>query len=252
MDQIKKKITIITVVKNAENTLENCIKSVLSQNYNNLEYIVVDGNSSDRTKEIINKYKNNISRIIIEDDDGIWDAMNKGIKLADGEIIGFLNSDDYYFNNTLEIVNNYFSKNNIDFLFGSVEKYKLMHGYSSWKIHFSFGFYTSHSVGFFINRKKHLDIGLYNKKYLSADLDFFYKMIVKFKLRGMGSKKDEIFGKFTKGGFSSKINYVDHLLDLNKIRIDNKQNSIIVYFLFFIKIIKKPIKFVKGIFDKFN
>jgi len=178
--------------------------------------------------------------------------MNKGIKLADGEIIGFLNSDDYYFNNTLEIVNNYFSKNNIDFLFGSVEKYKLMHGYSSWKIHFSFGFYTSHSVGFFINRKKHLDIGLYNKKYLSADLDFFYKMIVKFKLRGMGSKKDEIFGKFTKGGFSSKINYVDHLLDLNKIRIDNKQNSIIVYFLFFIKIIKKPIKFVKGIFDKLN
>ena len=249
---MKKKITIITVVKNAENTLENCIKSVLSQNYNNLEYIVIDGNSSDRTKEIINKYKNNISRIIIEDDDGIWDAMNKGIKLADGEIIGFLNSDDYYFNNTLEIVNNYFSKNNIDFLFGSVEKYKLMHGYSSWKIHFSFGFYTSHSVGFFINRKKHLDIGLYNKKYLSADLDFFYKMIVKFKLRGIGSKKNEIFGKFTKGGFSSKINYIDHLLDLNKIRIDNKQSSIIVYFLFFIKIIKKPVKFVKGIFDKLN
>ncbi|MDC0364502.1 glycosyltransferase [Candidatus Pelagibacter sp.] len=252
MDQIKKKITIITVVKNAENTLENCIKSVLSQNYNNLEYIVIDGNSSDRTKEIINKYKNNISRIIIEDDDGIWDAMNKGIKLADGEIIGFLNSDDYYFNNTLEIVNNYFSKNNIDFLFGSVEKYKLMHGYSSWKIHFSFGFYTSHSVGFFINRKKHLDIGLYNKKYLSADLDFFYKMIVKFKLKGMGSKKEEVFGKFTKGGFSSKINYIDHLIDLNKIRIDNKQSSIIVYFLFFIKIIKKPIKFIKGIYDKLS
>ena len=252
MDQIKKKITIITVVKNAENTLENCIKSVLSQNYNNLEYIIVDGNSSDRTKEIINKYKNNISRIIIEDDDGIWDAMNKGIELADGEIIGFLNSDDYYFNNTLEIVNNYFSKNNIDFLFGSVEKYKLMHGYNSWKIYFSFGFYTSHSVGFFINRKKHLDIGLYNKKYLSADLDFFYKMIVKFKLKGMSSKKEEVFGKFTKGGFSSKINYIDHLIDLNKIRIDNKQNSIIVYFLFFIKIIKKPIKFIKGIFDKLS
>ena len=252
MDQIKKKITIITVVKNAENTLENCIKSVLSQNYDNLEYIIIDGNSSDRTKEIINKYKNNISRIIIEDDDGIWDAMNKGIKLADGEIIGFLNSDDYYFNNTLEIVNNYFSKNNIDFLFGSVKKYKLMHGYNSWKIYFSFGFYTSHSVGFFINRKKHLDIGLYNKKYLSADLDFFYKMIVKFKLKGMGSKKEEVFGKFTKGGFSSKINYIDHLLDLNKIRIDNKQSSIIVYFLFFIKIIKKPIKFIKGIFDKLS
>jgi hypothetical protein len=127
-----------------------------------------------------------------------------------------------------------------------------MHGYTPWKIHFSFGFYTSHSVGFFINKKKHLEIGLYNKKYLSADLDFFYKMIVKFKLMGVASKKEEIFGKFTKGGFSSKINYIDHLIDLNKIRIDNKQNSIIVYILFFIKIIKKPIKFIKGIFDKLS
>ena len=248
----KKRITIITVVKNAENTLENCIKSVLRQNYDNLEYILIDGNSSDQTVKIINKYKNNINRIIVEEDDGIWDAMNKGIKIANGEIIGFLNSDDYYFNNTLDTVNNYFSKNNIDFLFGSVEKYKLMHGYTPWKIHFSFGFYTSHSVGFFINRKKHLEIGLYNKKYLSADLDFFYKMIVKFKLMGVASKKEEIFGKFTKGGFSSKINYIDHLMDLNKIRIDNKQSSIIVYFLFFIKIIKKPIKFIKGIFDKLS
>ena len=246
------KITIITVVKNSEQTIERCIKSVINQNYDNIEYIVIDGGSKDKTVDVLDKYKNKIQRLVIEKDNGIWDAMNKGINLAKGDIIGFLNSDDYYYENSLKIVNDYFNNYKIDFLFGTVEKYKLMHGYSSWKIHFSFGFYTSHSVGFFINRKKHLDIGLYNKKYLSADLDFFYKMIVKFKLRGMGSKKEEIFGKFTKGGFSSKINYIDHLLDLNKIRIDNKQSSIIVYFLFFIKIIKKPIKFVKGIFDKFN
>jgi glycosyltransferase involved in cell wall biosynthesis len=252
MEQIKKKITIITVVKNAQYTLENCIKSVLAQNYNNLEYIIIDGNSSDGTKEILNKYKNNISKIITEKDDGIWDAMNKGIKIASGEIIGFLNSDDFYFDNTLEMVNKYFSKNEIDFLFGSVQKYKLMHGYSPWKIHWSFGFYTSHSVGFFIIKKKHLEVGLYNKKYLSADLDFFYKMIVKCKMKGMASKKKEIFGKFTKGGFSSKINYIDHLIDLNKIRIDNKQNFLFVYFLYFIKIIKKPFKFIKGIIHKFN
>lgn len=246
------KITIITVVKNSEQTIERCIKSVINQNYDNIEYIVIDGGSKDKTVDVLDKYKNKIQRLVIEKDNGIWDAMNKGINLAKGDIIGFLNSDDYYYENSLKIVNDYFNNYKIDFLFGTVEKYKLMHGYSSWKIHFSFGFYTSHSVGFFINRKKHLDIGLYNKKYLSADLDFFYKMIVKFKLRGMGSKKEEIFGKFTKGGFSSKINYIDHLLDLNKIRIDNKQSSIIVYFLFFIKIIKKPIKFVKGIFDKLN
>ena len=174
--------------------------------------------------------------------------MNKGINLASGEVLGFLNADDYYYDNTFEIVNNYFSNNNIDFLFGSVEKYKLMHGYSPWKVRWSFGFYTSHSVGFFIKTKKHLEVGLYNKKYLSADLDFFYKMIVKYKMLGIGSKKDEVFGKFQKGGFSSKIKYLDHLIDLNKIRIDNDQNTLFVYFLFVIKIIKKPIKFLLSLY----
>ena len=189
MDQLKKKITIITVVKNSEKTIERCIKSVLSQNYNNLEYIIIDGNSSDGTEKIINKYKNQITKIIIAEDSGIWDAMNRGINLASGEVLGFLNADDYYYDNTFEIVNNYFSNNNIDFLFGSVEKYKLMHGYNPWKVRWSFGFYTSHSVGFFIKTKKHLEVGLYNKKYLSADLDFFYKMIVKYKMQGIEFKK---------------------------------------------------------------
>ncbi|MDB2500706.1 glycosyltransferase [Candidatus Pelagibacter bacterium] len=248
MNQLKKKITIITVVKNSEKTIERCIKSVLSQNYNNLEYIIIDGNSSDGTEKIINKYKNQITKIIIGEDSGIWDAMNKGINLASGEVLGFLNADDYYYDNIFEIVNNYFLNNNIDFLFGSVEKYKLMHGYNPWKVRWSFGFYTSHSVGFFIKTKKHLEVGLYNKKYLSADLDFFYKMIVKYKLLGIGSKKDEVFGKFQKGGFSSKIKYLDHLIDLNKIRIDNDQNTLFVYFLFVIKIIKKPIKFLLSLY----
>ena len=248
MYKLKKKITIITVVKNSEKTIERCIKSVLNQNYNNLEYIIIDGNSSDGTEKIINKYKNQITKIIIGEDSGIWDAMNKGINLASGEVLGFLNADDYYYDNIFEIVNNYFLNNNIDFLFGSVEKYKLMHGYNPWKVRWSFGFYTSHSVGFFIKTKKHLEVGLYNKKYLSADLDFFYKMIVKYKLLGIGSKKDEVFGKFQKGGFSSKIKYLDHLIDLNKIRIDNDQNTLFVYFLFVIKIIKKPIKFLLSLY----
>ena len=245
----KKMITIITVVKNGENTIENCIKSVLNQNYTNLEYIIIDGNSSDGTREIINKYKDRIHKVITEKDHGIWDAMNKGINLANGDILGFLNSDDYYYNNTLELVNDYFMKKNIDFIFGTVEKYKLMHGYSPWKARWSFGFYTSHSVGFFIKRKKHLEVGLYNSKYLSADLDIFFKMIVKHKMVGISTKKNEIFGNFGKGGFSSKIKYLDHLLDLNKIRIDNNQNFLLVYFLFLIKIIKKPIKFIKAVLN---
>ena len=217
MEQSKKKITIITVVKNSEATIERCIKSVLSQNYKNIEYIIIDGNSSDGTKEIINKYRDQISKIIIGDDGGIWEAMNKGINLASGEILGFLNSDDYYYEKTTEIVNNYFSNNNIDFLFGSVEKYKLMHGYSPWKVRWSFGFYTSHSVGFFIKTKKHLDVGLYNSRYLSADLDFFYKMIISsLVLNGLVKKfqtklnlqKTRILNERSKKSIHSIIDYI--------------------------------------------
>ena len=243
----KNKISIITVVKNSSNTIEKTIKSVLAQEYKNLEYIIIDGGSTDGTLEIIKEYKKNISIFLTEKDNGIWDAMNKGIKLANGDLVGFLNSGDIYYPNTLETVNDYFTENKIDFLFGSVEKYKLMHGYKPWKITWSFGFYTSHSVGFFIKKDKHRMVGFYDQKFLSADLDFFYKMIKKFKLNGISSKKNEIFGKFEKGGFSSKVNYIDHLKDLNQIRLNNNQNIFFVYFLFFIKILKKPIKFTKAI-----
>tara|TARA_B100000965_G_scaffold339520_1_gene307216 strand:+ start:397 stop:1146 length:750 start_codon:yes stop_codon:yes gene_type:complete len=243
-------ISIITVVKNGETTIEKCIKSVLNQNYKKIQYIIIDGNSKDQTKKIIEQYKNRISLIISENDRGIWDAMNKGIELAKGEIIGFLNADDFYYENSLEIVNKYFQNKDIDFLFGSVKKHKLMHGYNPSIIKWSFGFYTSHSVGFFIKTEKHKSIGFYNLKYLSADLNFFYKMIVNFKLKGIATKKDEILGEFGKGGFSSNINYIEHLKDLNQIRIDNGQNKFFVLFLYLIKIIKKPVKFLNAYFKK--
>ena len=244
------KLSIITVVKNSSNSIEKTIKSVLDQNYNQLEYIVIDGGSKDGTLEIINKYKDQISTIISESDLGIWDAMNKGINFAKGDIIGFINSGDIYYPNTFKTVNNYFINTDIDFIFGAVEKYKLMYGYSPWKIKWSFGFYSSHSVGFFIKTNKHKEVGAYNTKYLSADLDLFFKMIVNFKMKGIGAKKDEIFGKFEKGGFSSKINYIDHLNDLNQIRIDNGQNYFFVYFLYIVKILKKPLKYFKSLSSK--
>ncbi len=245
----KNKISVITVVKNSVYTIEKTINSVLDQKYENLEYIIIDGNSDDGTKKVLENYKGKVSSIISENDNGIWDAMNKGLKLASGEIITFLNADDFYYRDALEIVNNYFNYNNIDFLFGSVKKYKILSGYRPAIIKWSFGFYTSHSIGFFIKKNKHLEVGKYNTKYLSADLDFFYKMIVKNKLKGIATKKNQILGEFKSGGFSSKINYLDHLNDLNKIRIDNGQNLFFVYFLFVIKILKKPIKFFNALMN---
>ena len=242
----EKKISIITVVKNSLDSIEETIKSVISQNYQNLEYIIIDNNSDDGSEKIIEKYKNKISIIIREKDNGIWDAMNKGIKLATGDIVTFLNADDCYYPNALNIVNKYFNENKIDFLFGTVKKYKLMYGYNPSIIKWSFGFYTSHSVGFFIKLKKHKEVGEYNLNFLSADLDFFYRMIINFKMEGISTKKNEILCEFGKGGFSSKINYLTHLKDLNDIRIKNGQNKYFVNFLYIIKILKKPIKYIKG------
>ena len=95
------KLSIITICFNSFSTIEATIKSVLSQNYDNLEYIIIDGNSTDNTLEIIHKYRNRISKIISEKDNGIYDAMNKGVCLASGDVIGILNSDDFYEDNNV-------------------------------------------------------------------------------------------------------------------------------------------------------
>ncbi len=177
------KISVITVTKNSEKYLEENIQSLSSQTYKNFEHIIIDGGSTDRTIEIIKKNSDKITKWISEPDDGLYFAMNKGINLCQGDIIGILNSDDFYYPEALNIVNQYFLKNkNLDFLFGSVHKYKLMHGYSPQKIKWTFGFYTTHSVGFFIKKSSQLSLGFYDTQYkYSADYDLFYKMIVKKK-----------------------------------------------------------------------
>ena len=165
--------------------------------------------------------------------------MNKGLKLCSGDIIGILNSDDKYSPVALSIVNQYFQKNDIDFLFGSVFKHKLMYGFYPQKIYWTFGFYTTHSVGFFINKKAQDKIGFYNTKYKwSADYDLFYRMIVKNKMRGIATKKTEVLGNFRLGGLSSRIRYIDFLRENSEIRIDNGQNKFIVLVIFVLRILR--------------
>ena len=241
------KISIITVTKNSEKFLEDCILSVHNQSYKNYEHIIIDGNSTDNTVNIIKKHEEKITYWMSESDEGLYDAMNKGIKKSTGDIIGILNSDDIYYDQALKIVNDYFNKKkNLDFLFGSVYKYKLMHGYNPQKIKWSFGFYTTHSVGFFIKRESQLKVGFYNLKYKnSSDYDLFYRMILKFKMKGVATEKDEIFGEFRKGGFSSNFSYLEFLKENTQIRIDNGQNIILVYIIFLIRFIKNIRKVLK-------
>jgi len=237
---MKKKISIITVTKNSEKYLEKNILSVHKQKYKNYEHIIIDGKSTDKTIDIINKHKKKIKYFISEKDKGLYDAMNKGIKRSNGDIIGILNSDDIYYKKTLEIVNKYFNKyKKLDFLFGSVYKHKLLHGYYPKKIKWTFGFYSTHSIGFFIKKEAHKKVGFYNIKYkYSADYDLFYRLIVKKKMNGMATRKSEVFGKFRRGGLSSRIRYIDFLKECSQIRLDNKQNFFLVYLIFFARLIK--------------
>jgi len=241
------KISIITVVKNNKNFIEKNILSLLSQNYKNYEHIIVDGKSTDGTLEIIEKYKKSIKCLVSENDKGIYDAMNKGIDLATGDIIGILNSDDYFYENALEIVKSYFEKKpQIDFLFGSVHKFFLRHGFYPKRIYWTFNFYTAHSVGFFIKKKSQKKVGYYNIKYkYSSDYDLFYRMIVKHKMVGAATKKNEVLGFFNPYGFSSTIRYIDYLNENTLIRLNNGQNKIIVWIIHFLRFSKRIFRIIK-------
>ena len=115
------KISLITVTRNAERTLTRCIESVIAQNYNNIEYIVIDGASTDNTIQIASQYKKHIDVLVSEPDKGIYDAMNKGILLATGDVIGILNADDFFANNDVLIcVAAAFAHQDTDILYGNL------------------------------------------------------------------------------------------------------------------------------------
>lgn len=117
-------VSIVTVVYNNAATLEQAIQSVLDQTYPNIEYIIIDGGSTDGTLDIIRRYESELAYWVSEPDDGIYDAMNKGIELASGELIGILNSDDLYFDYTVEeIVRAYEAEDRPCVLYGDMLKF---------------------------------------------------------------------------------------------------------------------------------
>ena len=114
------KISIITICYNNEKDIRSTIESVISQTYSNIEYIIIDGASKDKTLDIANEYQENISKIISEPDKGLYDAINKGIKAATGDIVGLIHAGDcLHDNNVIEKIVNNFQTNNIDISYGN-------------------------------------------------------------------------------------------------------------------------------------
>lgn len=112
-------VSIITVVYNGAETLTKCLDSVLAQTYQNIEYIVIDGNSTDGTLNILKDYEEKLSYVISEPDKGIYDAMNKGLSFASGDYIAFLNSDDYYLSTAVEDSIRFIQRNDVDLCFSA-------------------------------------------------------------------------------------------------------------------------------------
>ncbi|NJR40923.1 MAG: glycosyltransferase [Leptolyngbyaceae cyanobacterium CSU_1_4] len=117
------KVSVITVCKNSEKTLERSIQSLMAQTYPDIEYIVIDGDSTDGTKEIIEQYGDRVTHFISEPDNGIYSAMNKGIKMVSGSLLYFLNSDDYLFDAKViqDVVHFVVNHPAYDFIYGDHE-----------------------------------------------------------------------------------------------------------------------------------
>lgn len=187
------KVSIITVCYNSEAFIKDAIESVLNQTYQNIEYIIVDGGSKDNTISIIENYKDKIAKFISEPDNGIYDAMNKGINMATGDIVGILNSDDFYNSNqVIENIVNSFNVKSIDAIYGDLfvvyrdnpEKIKrkyLANKFS--KKSLKYGIMPGHAT-FFIKRDLFKQYGLYKTNYkIAADFDLIVRFIYCHKIR---------------------------------------------------------------------
>ena len=186
------KFSIITVTYNAEKVLEDTIQSVISQTYRNVEYIIVDGASKDHTLEIVNKYHNRINKVISEPDKGLYDAMNKGIQLATGDYLCFLNAGDkFHDSETLQkIVHTLKGQELPDVIYGETaivdEEGHFLHmrrlstpAHLNWKS-FKQGMLVCHQA-FFVNRELAIN-HLYDLQYhFSADFDWCIRIMKKAK-----------------------------------------------------------------------
>ena len=187
------KISIITPCYNSELTLEDTIESVLSQDYPNVEYIIIDGGSHDNTISIIEKYKDEISMVISEKDDGIYDAMNKGIQISTGDIVGILNSDDFYAHEkVLSKIAKSFLQNGCDAVYSDLQyiskqnKTKLVRNWKSEEFKlskFKWGWMPPHPT-FFLKKESYIKFGSYDTRLtLSADYELMLRMLYKYQLK---------------------------------------------------------------------
>jgi glycosyltransferase len=215
------KITIITACYNSAETIRDTLESIRSQDYKNIEHIIVDGGSKDQTIDIAKQFPH-VSKVVSEKDDGIYDAMNKGISLATGDIIGILNSDDIYTNNSvIEKVMKEFEDGSTDAVYADLQyvKYdntqkitRTWHSGKFSKRKFYFGWMPPHPT-FFVRRSVYEKLGNFNCALRSAaDYEFMLRVLLK---NNYPTKYiPEVLVKMRTGGMSTAT--ISHRLRANR------------------------------------
>ena len=205
------KVSIITVCYNAKSTIEFALQSVLNQHYKDIEYIVIDGASSDMTLSIIKKYEGKIAKIVSEKDNGMYYALNKGIELATGDVVGLLHADDFYASNKIisRIVTEFQSKN-IDAVYGDLQyvfKEDINKVFRNWNSNpynpslFLKGWMPPHPT-FFVKRECYKDFGKFNTTFsISADYELMLRFLYKHNIKA--TYIPEVIVKMRVGGVSN-------------------------------------------------
>jgi len=234
-------ISIITVVFNGEKYLEQTIQSLIGQTYDNVEYIIIDGGSRDGTLDIIKKYEDKIDYWVSEKDGGIYDAMNKGLSVCIGDIVGIVNADDILYKDTLLKVSNAISMRDIDYTYGSVhfmnqkeiimgEMFSLSDEDIENKKYIDIPF---PHPSLFVKKEIYKEIGLFNTKFkLSADYDFSLRLL---RENYKGFNLDMATGKFRSGGSSGGLST---FLDTKDVLLSHNAPKTMVYKNMFFSIAK--------------
>jgi len=211
MDKLK--VSLITVSFNSQETIRDTIESVLSQNYDNIEYIIVDGGSKDSTLDIINDYEDRIQVVVSEPDLGIYDAMNKGVKLSTGDIIGVINSDDFYSHSKVisVVVRKFLENPKSELVLGAIDFVKASDLTKSVRKYSSkyftpelmrFGIMPPHPAAF-IKKATYLQVGEYKLNYkIAADFDLLLRMLKVNK--SAFSRLDDVCVRMRLGGVSTE------------------------------------------------
>ncbi|MDC1002718.1 glycosyltransferase family 2 protein [Candidatus Pelagibacter sp.] len=249
------KISVITVTYNCSEVLNDCITSVKNQSYKNIEHLVIDGGSSNDTMKLLRANQHHFTVLVSEPDYGIYDAMNKGIKLAKGDVIGFLNSDDFYNNNDvlLKVANLFKSDANLNACYADLvytDKVNTSKIIRYWKPgefifgSFSKGWSPPHPT-LFVRKSIYERIGCFNLKYkISSDVDLMMRLLEVHKIRVRYIP--ELWIRMRLGGLSNK-NFKNILKqNLDVLRALKSNNLIANPFSFFIhKIYLRAKQFLK-------